>query len=494
MIVSVGDTRAVSERLPNSQGKTQPRRGASRHLSLAHFWVCTLLWGLSGCQEVAQTAAEPELLVVPVSQPVQREVTDYVDFTGRTQSIGPTDIIARVTGYLVQMPFKEGADVKQGDLLFVIDPRPYKAQLDQAQGQVDLYKASLRLARTTLARDRAVNLLSPGSVSRQQFDQEEAVVDEAEARVKAFEKSMELYKLNHEFTRVAAPIDGQVGRKLHTLGNLVNQDQTLLTTIMAMDPMYAFFDMDEPTLLRLRKAVKQENAETSAAGTKMPFYMGLQGEDGFPHQGTINFLNNQVDPTTGSILVRGDFANPKLPGGDRLFSPGMFVRIRLPIGQPHKALLVIDRAGFTGQSTIGSDQGLKFVYVLDADNMVQQRRITTGSLQDDGLRVIESGLAPDDWVVVGGLQQVRLRLVVRPERVPMPSFAAQSTAAAPAEQPMGKDASRREPSKKASEREPGKSPSAPEPRKTESAPGLGKARATPPDRARAGASSESTPG
>ncbi len=138
--------------------------------------------------------------------------------------------------------------------------------------------------------------------------------------------------------------------------------------------------------------------------------MGLQGEDGFPHQGTINFVNNQVNPTTGSILVRGVFPNPKPKGGQRLLSPGMFVRIRLPIGQPHPALLVIDRA-------IGSDQGLKYVYVVDADNKVQYRRVTTGALQDDGLRVIEQGLKADDWVVVGGLQQVRPRMAVRPEQV-----------------------------------------------------------------------------
>ena len=166
--------------------------------------------------------------------------------------------------------------------------------------------------------------------------------------------------------------------------------------------MYVFFDMDEPTLLRTRKAVNAGKIKLPEKGTKMPVLMGLQGEEGFPHEGTINFVNNQVNPTTGSILVRGVFANPLPKGGHRLLSPGMFVRVRLPIGQPHPALLVIDRA-------IGSDQGHKYVYVLDAENKVQYRRVTTGPLQDDGLRVIEQGLKPDDWVIVGGLQQVRLR-------------------------------------------------------------------------------------
>jgi multidrug efflux system membrane fusion protein len=374
-----------------------------------------LLAVAGGCQPNRAAVAAPEPPTVPIAHPIRREVTDYVDFTGRTEAVHSVDIRPRVTGYLVEMPFQEGAEVKTGDLLFVVDPRPYKAQLDQAQGQVDLYKASLKLARVTLARDRAINALAPGSISQQQFDQEQAVVEEAEARVKAYEKSMEIYRLSHEFTRVTSPIDGQISRYYLTLGNLVNQDQTLLTTIVSQDPMYAYFEMDEPTLLRIRRAINEGKIQLPQAGT-VPVLMGLQGEDGFPHQGTVNFVNNQVNPTTGSILVRGVFANPKPPGGLRLLSPGMFVRIRFPIGRPHPAALVIDRA-------IGSDQGMKFVYVLDAKDTVQYRRVTTGALQEDGLRVIEQGLAPEDWVVVGGLQQVRPRMPVKSERVAMPTLA-----------------------------------------------------------------------
>jgi membrane fusion protein, multidrug efflux system len=314
------------------------------------------------------------------------------------------------------MPFQEGEEVKDGDLLFIIDRRPYKAQLDQAQGQVDLYQASLKLARTTLARDRAINSLAPGSVSHQQFDQEQATVEEAEARVEAQKKSMEISRLSHEFTRVVSPIDGQISRYYQPLGNLVNQDQTLLTTVVSVDPMYVYFEMDEPTLLRTRKAVNEGKIKLPEKGVKMPVLMGLQGEDGFPHQGTINFVNNQVNPTTGSILVRGVFPNHLPEGGHRLLSPGMFVRVRLPIGQPYPALLVIDRA-------VGSDQqGLKYVYVLDKNNTAQPRHVTTGPLQDDGLRVIEHGLKPDDQVVVGALQLVRAGDDAMPERVPMPSF------------------------------------------------------------------------
>ena len=358
---------------------------------------CLLLAAAVGCQANANKVAPAEAPVVPVSLPIQREVTDYVDFTGRTEAIYPVDIRPRVTGYLVEMPFQEGEEVKAGDLLFVIDPRPYKAQLDQAQGQVDLYQASLKLAKTTLARDRAINAASRGSVSQQQFDQEQAAVDEADARVKAFQKSMEISRLSYEFTRVVSPIDGQISRYYLTLGNLVNQDQTLLTTVMSVDPMYVYFEMDEPTLLRTRKAVNEGKIKLPDKNAKIPVYMGLEGEDGFPHPGAINFVNNQVNANTGSILVRGVFANPLPKGGRRLLSPGMFVRIRLPTGEPHPALLVANRA-------IGSDQGLKYVYVLDADSKAQYRRVKTGAPQDGGLRVIEEGLQPNDWVIFGGLQ------------------------------------------------------------------------------------------
>ena len=279
-----------------------------------------------------------------------------------------------MTGYLVQMPFQEGAEVKKGDLLFEVDPRPYKAQLDQAQGQVDLYKAQLKLARVNLARNRAIESASPGSVSRQQFDQEQAVVDEASARVNAAERSMELYRLNYEFTSVVSPIDGQSSRYYKTLGNLVNQDQTLLDHGRVGGPDARLLRDGRAHLAALPQGGQRREAPGAGKdGAKMPVSMGLQGEDGFPHQGTINFVNNQSNLTTGTTLVRGVFPNPLPKVGRRLLSPGMFARIRLPIGAPHRALLVRDRA-------IASDQGLKYVYVVDAENKVQSRRVTTGAL------------------------------------------------------------------------------------------------------------------
>ncbi|MGO9812241.1 MAG: efflux RND transporter periplasmic adaptor subunit [Isosphaeraceae bacterium] len=393
------------------------------------LWLCATMAVLPGCARRTPQIAPPEAVTIPVSKPVVREVTDFVDFTGRTDAIQSVDIRPRATGYLVKMPFEEGTEVKAGDLLFVIDPRPYQAQLDQAIGQVNLYQAQLKLARTTLARDRAINNMTPNSISRQQLDQDEAAVEEADARVKAYEKNSEVYRLNREFTNVVAPISGMVSRYYLTLGNLVNQDQTLLTTIVSLDPMYAYFDVDEPTLLRVRKAINEGKMKARRAnGLRVPVFMGLQNEAGFSHEGTVNFVNNQLNPTTGSLLVRGIFPNPKPPGGTRLLSPGMFVRIRLPIGDPHPAILVIDKA-------ISSDQGIKFVYVVDKDNKVQYRRVTTTSLQDDGLRVVTEGLKPDEWVVVSGLQQVRPRMSIRPEQGPMPSLGRDTGADAGTAQP-----------------------------------------------------------
>ncbi len=394
-------------------------------------WMCVLLCcfllpGASGCQKKGRPQVAPgEAPAVPVSRPISdKEINDYVDFTGRTDAVNSVNIIARVTGYLVsptkdgKMPFKEGSFVKKGDLLFEIDPRPYQAQLDQAQSQVKLYDAQLKLAQTTLARYERLNKETPGAVSQQALDQYAAAVDEAEARVNAQQKSLEVYKLNKEFTKVVTPIDGQVGRYNLTLGNLVNQDQTLLTTVVSLDPMYAYFEMDERTLQTINKGINEQRIKSFGEGAETPVSMGLQGEEGFPHKGTVDFLNNQVNSATGSLSVRGIFTNLKPEKGVRLLKPGMFVRIRLNIGEPYKPLLVIDRAIQSG------DQGRKFVYVVDADNQVQKRPVTTGALQEDGLRVISKELKADEWVVVGALQQVHEGMKVRPDQRPMRSFGA----------------------------------------------------------------------
>ena len=413
-----------------------------------------LLAGAVGCQKATPQIAQAEAPAVPVAHPAERVITDFVDFTGRTSAVHSVNIVPRVTGYLTKMPFKEGSEVRRGDLLFEIDRRPYQAQYDQADKQVSLYEAQLDLAEKTLARYAA---LDKATVSKQELDQYRASVEEAKARVSAAKKSLEIYQLNKDFTLVTSPIDGQISKYYLTLGNLVNQDQTLLTTVVSLEPMYVDFDMDERTLVQIRQAIYEGKITPyGGSGMDIPVSMALPNETGFPHQGTVNFINNQVNSATGSISMRGMFANPRLSKGPlvlgantvstgawpgsgplallnalvmaktstgtgRLLSPGMFVRVRLPVGQPHPAKLVIDRA-------IQSDQGLKYVYVVDAEKKVQYRRVTTGVLQPDGQRVIEpatkegEGVNSDDWIVVGGLQQVRQRLEVRPAEVPMPSM------------------------------------------------------------------------
>jgi membrane fusion protein, multidrug efflux system len=375
--------------------------------------VSGILASVAGCKGKSPQPGPRQKPVAPVSLPVSREVTDFVDFTGRTQAINSVNIVARATGYLVKEPFKEGSDVKKDDLLFEIDPRPYKAQYDQAEGQVNLYKAQVKLARATLARDLELQRLTPGAISPQQVDQDRAALEQADAEVKAAQANLEVYNLNLGFCKVTSPIDGQVSRYYITLGNLVTQDQTLLTTVVSLDPMYAYCDVDEPTVLRVREAINEGKIRPYNIG-HIPVLMGLQGEPGYPRKGNIDFVNNQLNPSTGSILVRGVFDNPLPSGGSpgtkrRILSPGMFVRIRLPIGQPHQALLVID-------SCISSDQDRKYVWVADKEGNVTRHDITTGDLQPDGLRVVLTGLKADDLVVVGALQQMNPKVQVQLEQ------------------------------------------------------------------------------
>jgi RND family efflux transporter MFP subunit len=424
-------------------------------------WFFLLLLGLcAGCQKESPQVAE-RMPVVPISHPVERPVTDYVDFTGRTDAVQSVNVVARVTGYLVQMPFEEGADVKKGELLFQIDPQPYEAQVRLGEAQVASYEAQLQLAKQNY--ERAQGLFKNKGIMQQEFDQYKAALDQALAQFNASQANLDIYRLNLQYTRVTSPIDGQVSRYFLTLGNLINQDQTLLTTVVSLDPIYAYFDVDQRNLLRIRRAInegklrpRRADASTRSefpreklqaaqgllgptstaavlpslvtalwqAATPMPVrphqipvLLGMPGDNKYPYEGFINFSNNQLNPNTGSIAVRGVFANPKPPNGVRLFSPGMFVRIRLPIGPPHPALLVIDQA-------IQSDQGQKYVYVVNADNKTEYRQVVTGALEEDGLRVISSGLKAVDWVVVGALQQLRPNMRVTTEAGTMPSFGA----------------------------------------------------------------------
>jgi multidrug efflux system membrane fusion protein len=375
-----------------------------------------LLVAGGGCEPNKAKIAEAKAPAVPVAKPLQRLISDNVDYTGRLNAIDSVNILPRVTGYLVKMPFKEGSDVKKGELLFEIDPRPYVAQFDAAKAQLEQSKASQRYAKATNERFHALAVKEPGAVSQQELDQYQAQEEQSGANVDLAKANLEAAKLNLDWTKVEAPIDGHISRYYQTKGNLVNQDQTMLTTIVSNDPMYLYFDMDEPTLLRIKRLVNEGKIERSeSSGTNPIVLMGLEGEDGFPHKGSVNFFDNTVNAMTGSISVRGAFPNPipekkaEEKKGTRLFVPGMFARVRFPIGQPHEALLVIDRA-------IGSDQGLRYVYVVDSEKKVQKRRVTTGTLEEDGMRVILDGLQPDEWVAVGGIQQLRDRMEIQPDQ------------------------------------------------------------------------------
>jgi multidrug efflux system membrane fusion protein len=380
------------------------------HAGLFLSWAALL----TGCNHQQATEQKPELPVVPVSQPVQRQVTEYVYYTGRMAAVNSVDIRPRVTGYLTKMPFKEGTEVKAGELLFEIDPRPYQALVDQAEAQVNLNTARLRLASANNKRARTVAAREPGAFSQQELDTYQAQEIEADAAVKAARATLAAYKLNRSFCEVTSPIDGQVSRYYYTIGNLVNQDQTPLTTIVSLDPMYAYFDADERTMLRIRKGILEGTIQVASSLNEIRVDMALEGETDYSHHGHLNFINNQVNPNTGTITLRADYRNPVVSKARRLLAPGLFVRIRVPVGQPHDALLVADRA-------IGSDQGLKFVYVVDQDNKVQYRRVTPGTLEEDALRVVK-GIDADDWVVVGALQQVRPLMQVEPEHTEMPTI------------------------------------------------------------------------
>jgi len=389
--------------------------------------LCALLLftGLGGCNRKQPPSDTGQKPLVVASLVVQRTVQDAVEFTGRTEAVQSVDIRARVTGYLTQLPFKEGAEVKTGDLLFEIDRRPYQAQLDKAQSEVVLNEARLKLAVADNARAKNIAKMNPAAISLQDLDKYQAAQDEADAAVKASKAGLEGYKINLDFTRVTSPIDGQVSRYYYTLGNLVNQDQTLLTTVVSQDPIYTYFDGDERTLLRVMRQLRADQAEKVPI-TDFPLYMALADEEGYPHKGNLNFANNVVDPSTGTVTLRGVFANPASTGGYRLLRPGMFVRVQLPTGKPYPGLLIADRA-------LATDQGQKYVLVVDDKNIVQQRRVQTGRLEADGLRVISDGLKAGERVIISGLQLVRPRTEVQVEMQPMPTIPVPARAGKPPE-------------------------------------------------------------
>jgi RND family efflux transporter MFP subunit len=366
---------------------------------------------LAGCSQSSgpQTGAEPP--AVSVAYPLERKVADYEHFTGRTAAPDSVQVRARVSGYLQKINYKEGADVEEGDILYEIDPRPYEAALKQAQAQVTLQQAQLKYNEAVYQRN--VRLMKDGqAVDLETVQQSRAQRDTTQASLEAARAAVEQAELNLGWTKVRSAITGRIGRALITVGNLVIADQTLLTTIVSQDPMYAYFDVDEGTMLRVQQLIREGKFKVAPDGARVPVTLALATEQGFPHEGYVNFVNNEVDPATGTLQVRGVFPNPKPPVGVRVLWPGLFVRVRVSIGPPYDALLVNQRA-------IGTDQSLKFIYVVDDQNEVVRRDVQLGS-EHGALQVVREGLSPRERVVVDAVLRVHPGMVIKPKLVEMP--------------------------------------------------------------------------
>jgi RND family efflux transporter MFP subunit len=373
--------------------------------------VLVLGLGVAGCKRAPEENHAPAPAPVSVSCPVQREVTDYAEFTARTAAVESVEVRARVWGYLEKVNFKEGALVRKGDVLFAIDPRTYQAELAQAEARIT--EAEARRTNLQIDYERIQAVFAKGAASAQEADKATANLAEAAAAVAAATAARDLTKLNLGFTKITAPIAGRVGRALVTEGNLIQSGQsggTLLTTIVSVDPIHAYFDVDEGTVLRVKQLIR-EGQLGMPDKVEIPVWLGLANEEGYPHRGTMDFTDNQVNPRTGTLRVRGVFPNP-----DEALTPGFFARVRVPISASHPALLVTERA-------LDTDQGQRILYGVDAENRVVTRPVQLGAMHD-GLREITAGLSPGERVIINGIQMVRPGALVEPNLVEMPTVKA----------------------------------------------------------------------
>lgn len=374
--------------------------------------VLTLL--LQGCRSEAQTQAPAPLPQVSVAAALEREVQEWDEFTGRLEAVESVEIRPRVTGYIESVNFTQGSIVRKGDLLFVIDPRPYRADLARAEAELARAIARAELSNTDV--ERSEKLLGVKAVSREEYDQRLNAQRESQANVEAARAAVTAAKLNLEFTRITAPITGRVSRAVVTAGNLVtggSTQATLLTTLVSIDPIYVTFEGDEQVYLKYTELARRGDRPSSRDAAN-PVLMALANEQGFPHKGTMTFVDNQVDPRTGTIRARASFDNK-----DGYLTPGLFARVKLLGHSSHRAVLVDDRA-------VGTDQSQKFVYVVDGDNKVSYRSVKVGRLTD-GLRIVHEGLQPGENVIVNGLQRVHPGVTVAPEKVAMDARLTDST-------------------------------------------------------------------
>ena len=359
----------------------------------------------AGCRPAAPPPAPPPPSVT-VARPVARKIVEHNEYTGRMAAIENVSVRPRVSGYITQIAFKEGTIVKKDDLLFVIDPRPYQAALDQSIGQLKQAQAQKELNDRNFV--RAQSLQATKVSSKEEFDQAATSQNQSDAQVATAQAAVDAARLNLEFTQIKSPIDGRVSREQVTIGNLVANDSTVLTNIVSVDPIYAYADVDERAVLAYQK-LEQEGKVKDARDTPVAVAVAVAGEQGFPHKGTIDFIDNQINAATGTLSIRGRF-----PNADGNLLPGMFVRMQIPTSGEVDALLITDRA-------VGSDQGQKFVYVLDGDKAAR-RPVALGPVID-GLRVVTGGLQPADQVVINGLMKVMPGAPVKAEPGSMEQFA-----------------------------------------------------------------------
>ena len=372
---------------------------------LAFFCMPLLLLALSGCQKGQQGMSAPPPPQVTVSHPLTKEIVDYDEFTARLSAVNSVEIRARVTGYLQKVNFKDGAEVKKGDLLFVIDPRPYQADVDRAQGELDRAKTQFDLTENDYK--RAQDLFRSKAISEEEIDTRNKNWASAAAALKSAQANLETAQLNMAYTSILAPIDGRLSRALVTEGNLVSSgagDSTLLTTLVSVDPVYAYADVDEATVLKYqeldRQGLRKNNNGTISAE------LALGNTNVFSHQGVIDFIDNQIDSKTGTLHARAIF-----PNADRSLIPGEFARMRVIGSGKYTGLLIPD-------SAVGTDQEKKIVFVAGADKVVQTRQVVLGQIVD-GLRVVRSGLDASDWVVLDRLQMIRSGMTVNPKEEPI---------------------------------------------------------------------------
>ncbi len=354
---------------------------------------------LTACARNEAAPAPMQAPQVSVATVITQSVSEFDEFTGRIEPVERVEIRPRVSGYIASVDFVEGREVNKGDVLFVIDPRPYEADLKRAQADLARATTAATLARTE--HERATKLLNLRAISQEEFDTRVASSEQAVANVQAAQAAVEAAQLNLTYTWVRAPISGLISKAEVTAGNLVNSGQTVLTTLVSMDPVYVEFQGDEQMYLKYAASTRQQ---AQAAGR--PVWVGLANEEGYPHQGVMVFLDNQLDAATGSVRARG-----RLNNHDRQYTPGMFARVRLSGGQQQEAVLIKD-------SAIGTGQNVRFVYVVDAQRKVEYRAVKLGPLVD-GLRVVREGLNTGDSIVVSGLHRVRPGAEVTPQQVEM---------------------------------------------------------------------------